>query len=173
MWGKDDEEYVDPLGYSGRPRGSCESARQTVQNNQGYGTDKFGNVGFMVADPRLKHAKANYLNKDGTDPTYKDHHGNTRRPVLDHIIQYAALDEAYEQRVVQERNKGAEGRTRRNSVDLFNAFKSAAVSEGNKTIGFCFINGVEGRTIAQYSVLPFTKPRLLLLLGFVSQFKVI
>lgn len=131
MWGKDDEEYVDPSEYSGRPRVSYESARQTVQDNQNYRQDQDGNVVFDSVFSDDQNTVNNYLNPDGTDPTYQDHHGRTRRPVMDHVIQYAALDEAYERRVVYERNEAAEGRPRRNSVDLFNAFHSAASDPDN------------------------------------------
>ena len=82
--------YVQPGEGGSRPRVSYEGARKEVQNRQHY--QKVD--GYPIFKSAIEDSW-NKLNNDGTDPTYQNHYGDTRQPVLDHIIQYAALDEVY------------------------------------------------------------------------------
>jgi hypothetical protein len=54
-----------------------------------------------------------------------------QQPAMDHVIQYAALNEVYHAIVDHERQKTTQGRTRRNSLDLHDAFKGAVSDPSN------------------------------------------
>ena len=58
--------------------------------------------------------------------------GKLQRPALDHEIQYANLDEQYEQAVIRERGKPRS--LRRSSIDLAKAFENASADPDNLSI---------------------------------------
>lgn len=132
----EDDDYVDSRssGKKSSSRPGYESAREVVSQRQN-----------LKRTPSLNHFQ--FTSIDGTTIHTLDHKGREsiaqkpkngkprpplkRQPALDHIVQYIALKQGHDELVTAERSQAAQGRPRRNSVDLADAFRKAVANPDN------------------------------------------
>lgn len=132
----DDGDYVDSRS-NGKPstsRPGYQSARAEVSKRQG-----------LTLSPNRKHLQ--FTSFDGKTTHKLDLKGREwiaqkpkngkprpplkRQPALDHVVQYIALKQGHDELVTAERAEAAQGRPRRNSVDLADAFRKAVANPDN------------------------------------------
>lgn len=132
-----DEDYVDPSESRGQSRPGYGKMRKTVGQRQKMRRTSSGNLEFESAitpgrwiqldskgrETILRDTKK--IKKRNKDPFIR------RQPALDHIVQYAALNEHYHSVVKAEREKESNGLKRRNSLDLHMAFSNSVADPGN------------------------------------------
>lgn len=120
-----DEDYVDPSQTGGQTRPSYSGSRGTVEARQNMRRRGSGTWEFESA---LKPGTFHRLDAYGREEIPKQDGGSIfQQPALDHITQYAAINEHYHQTVTAERQK----LVRRSSFDLHEAFKGAVADPSN------------------------------------------
>lgn len=132
-----DDDYVDPSESRGQSRPGYAKMRRLVAQRQKMRRTASGNMEFESAitpgrwieldskgrETILRDSKK--IKKRKKDPLIR------RQPALDHIVQYAALNEHYHSVVKAEREKANNGLKRRNSLDLHTAFSNSVADPGN------------------------------------------
>jgi hypothetical protein len=125
------DAYVDPSDSQGQTRPDYSKSRKQVEKNQFMQPVSGGGFKYQSA---FDENKWNYLDDKGREVFSKQAHKGgviKQQPAMDHVIQYAALNEVYHAIVDHERQKTTQGRTRRNSLDLHDAFKGAVSDPSN------------------------------------------
>lgn len=128
----DESDYIDPSEHNKKPRASYESARKTVEGRQNMRRTASG--GHFEFDSAITSGKVNQLNSSKQEqiPRAPGKSGDIwQKPALDHIVQYANLNEQYTALVHEHRALEDKGLKRRNSLDLHDAFKAAASDPAN------------------------------------------
>ena len=127
---KKDPDYVSPHDAQEQTRPSYERSRGTVEKRQKLQRTLSGN--HLTFESAVNPGTWHQLNLYGEEAIQKRDGGYMfRQPALDHIVQYAAINEHYHSVVRTERNKAKNGLSRRNSFDLHQAFVGAVADPGN------------------------------------------
>lgn len=131
---REDEAYVDPSEGQKRTRPTYANQFKTVAQRQNLEQQSDGSYLIdSVVTPGLRHKLDSQMRE-----TVPNHHGKygtvQQKPALDHKIQFANLQEQYDQLVTAERDKATNGLKRRSSFDLGQAFERAVADPDNLSI---------------------------------------
>lgn len=127
----DDEAYVDASDSRGQSRPAYSQARKAVAARQKLRRTASGNLEYKSA---VTPNTWNKLDSKGRETFPKQAHKGgsiTQQPALDHVVQYAALNEHYHASVEAERDKAAKALKRTDSFDLHRTFQGAVADDTN------------------------------------------